>query len=72
LKTFDGHAYSFQGLCWYTLVNDCSGPEPEFHITAKFAPREDSTKTRTVAINVTVDDEYVLVDGYDVVTVSFS
>jgi hypothetical protein len=67
LKTFDGHAYSFQGLCWYTLIKDCSGSEPAFEIISKFAPREDGTKTRTVAINVTVGDEYVTADGFDII-----
>nr|XP_006823186.1 PREDICTED: C-reactive protein 1.1-like [Saccoglossus kowalevskii] len=70
--TLDGRHYSHQGICWYTLVKDCSSVNPDFEITAKFEPRQNSTneefKTRVVAINITVGDEYVHVNGLDVVT----
>ncbi|XP_002739642.1 C-reactive protein-like [Saccoglossus kowalevskii] len=70
--TLDGRHYSHQGVCWYTLVKDCSNVKPDFKIIAKFEPREDNTsgeiKTRVVAINITVGDEYANVDRLDIVT----
>ena len=74
MTTFDGHRYKYQGVCWHTLFKDCSVPKSGFEVTAKFEPREDSSmdevRTRTVSINVTVGEEYVIVNGLDVVTVS--
>ena len=74
MKSLDGLQFSFQGLCWYTLVKDCSSEIPDFEITAKFEPRDDSVegsiKTRTVAFNVTVGDEYVFVNRLDITRVS--
>nr|XP_002733534.1 PREDICTED: IgGFc-binding protein-like [Saccoglossus kowalevskii] len=71
MTTFDGHAYTFQGTCWYTMFKDCS-PNPGFEVTTKFEPREDSTpeqvRTRIVSFNVTVGDQYAIVDGLDIVT----
>ncbi|XP_077862308.1 neuronal pentraxin-2-like [Saccoglossus kowalevskii] len=70
--TLDGRHYSHQGVCWYTLVKDCSNVKPDFKIIAKFEPREDNNsgefKTRVIAINITVGDEYANVDKLDVVT----
>ncbi|XP_002731864.2 uncharacterized protein LOC100373759 [Saccoglossus kowalevskii] len=70
--TLDGRHYSHQGVCWYTLVKDCSDVKPDFKIIAKFEPRDDNTsgeiKTRVVAINITVGDEYANVDRLDIVT----
>ena len=72
--TFDGRAYAYQGEGWHTMFKDCSDI-PAFEVDAKFDPRDDSTaehiKTRTVAFNVTVGDQYASVNGLDVVTVSF-
>ncbi|XP_077869222.1 BMP-binding endothelial regulator protein-like isoform X2 [Saccoglossus kowalevskii] len=72
MTTFDGRKYSFQGLCWYTLFKDCSSTNPDFEVTTMFEPREDSSfehvKTRTVSINITVGNEYAIVNGLDVVT----
>nr|XP_006824949.1 PREDICTED: von Willebrand factor-like [Saccoglossus kowalevskii] len=71
MRTFDGHAYTFQGIGWYYLFKDCSD-NTHFEVTTKFEPREDSTpdqiKTRTVAINVTVGNQYAILDGRDVTT----
>ncbi|XP_002741144.1 uncharacterized protein LOC100369643 [Saccoglossus kowalevskii] len=75
MRTFDGHPYSFQGVCWYTLVKDCSKAMPEFEITADFVPRDDLsdvTRTRALRINVNVNGENVLVDRDNVVTTSYN
>nr|XP_006824159.1 PREDICTED: IgGFc-binding protein-like [Saccoglossus kowalevskii] len=72
LRTFDGRRYSYQGLCWHTLFKDCSKSKPAFEISAKFeAPKYSTTdefRTRTVAINVTLGNEYAVVDGLNVMT----
>ena len=72
--TFDGHEYAYQGEGWHTMFKDCS-EHPAFEVTTKFEPRDDSTadhiRTRTVAFNVTVGSQYAIVNGLDVVTVSF-
>ncbi|XP_006817214.1 BMP-binding endothelial regulator protein-like [Saccoglossus kowalevskii] len=71
LTTFDGRPFSFQGICWHTLFKDCS-TNPAFEVTAEFEPREDSTlehvRTRTVSVNVTVGDDFAIINGLDVVT----
>ncbi|XP_077861976.1 uncharacterized protein LOC144343130 [Saccoglossus kowalevskii] len=75
ITTLDGRAYSFQGMCWYTLVKDCSSANPDFEITADLAPPNeisDQMRTRAVAINVTVGDESVVVGQDNVATVSGS
>nr|XP_006825121.1 PREDICTED: uncharacterized protein LOC102808660 [Saccoglossus kowalevskii] len=72
ITTLDGRAYSFQGMCWYTLVKDCSSNNPQFEITADLAPGNDigdQIRTRAVAINVTVGDESVVVDQDNVASV---
>ncbi|XP_006825109.1 uncharacterized protein LOC102806473 [Saccoglossus kowalevskii] len=73
LTTLDGRDYSFQGMCWYTLVKDCSSANSQFEITTDFAPRDDTSdeiRTRAVAINVTVGDESVVVNQDNVASVS--
>ncbi|XP_077867499.1 uncharacterized protein LOC100374934 [Saccoglossus kowalevskii] len=70
--TFDGRVYTFQGLCWFTLFKDCSSPEPDFEVSAKFQRREDGTKTGIVSFNLTVGHEHVTVDKLDVITNSFN
>ncbi|XP_077861873.1 BMP-binding endothelial regulator protein-like isoform X2 [Saccoglossus kowalevskii] len=71
MRTFDGRPYTFQGEGWYYLFKDCT-ENPHFEVTTKFEPREDSTpdnvKTRTIAINVTVGNQYAIIDGLDVTT----
>ncbi|XP_077869721.1 alpha-tectorin-like isoform X1 [Saccoglossus kowalevskii] len=71
MRTFDERTYNFQGIGWYHLFKDCS-ENPTFEVTTKFEPREDSTpdniKTRTIAINVTVGNQYAIIDGRDVTT----
>ncbi|XP_077865807.1 von Willebrand factor-like [Saccoglossus kowalevskii] len=73
MRTFDGRAYTFQGTCWYYLFRDCTD-NPRFEVTSKFEPREDSTpwrdqvRTRTIAFNVTVGNQYAIIDGLDVTT----
>jgi hypothetical protein len=64
----DGRPYSYQGLCWHTLVKDCSGIEPEFEITVNFEPRLGDDRTRVVAANITVGGEHVTADRNGVVT----
>nr|XP_006815114.1 PREDICTED: uncharacterized protein LOC100367357 [Saccoglossus kowalevskii] len=70
--TLDGHHYSHQGVCWYTLVKDSSNSKPDFEITARFEPREDrpngEIRTRVVALNITVGDDCAEVDRLDVVS----
>ncbi|XP_006824160.1 BMP-binding endothelial regulator protein-like [Saccoglossus kowalevskii] len=68
MKTFDGRRYSYQGLCWHTLFKDCSENDAAFEVTAKFEPTVDRTKTRTVSVNVTVGNEYAIVDQLNVIT----
>nr|XP_006822810.1 PREDICTED: BMP-binding endothelial regulator protein-like [Saccoglossus kowalevskii] len=73
MRTFDGRAYSFQGVGWYTLVKDCSNQKPEFEINIDFVPREDTgdkLRTRALGLNVTVGKENVLIDGQNEVKVS--
>ncbi|XP_077865806.1 uncharacterized protein LOC102803968 [Saccoglossus kowalevskii] len=71
MRTFDGRAYTFQGIGWYYLFKDCT-ENPRFEVTTKFERREDSTpdqiKTRTIAINITVGNQYAIIDGLDVTT----
>nr|XP_006817176.1 PREDICTED: IgGFc-binding protein-like isoform X2 [Saccoglossus kowalevskii] len=71
MRTFDGRSYNFQGIGWYSLFKDCSD-NPHFEVTTKFKPRDDSTpdqiKTKTVAIKVTVGNQYAIIDGLDVTT----
>ncbi|XP_006816613.1 von Willebrand factor-like [Saccoglossus kowalevskii] len=71
MRTFDGRAYTFQGICWYTLFKDCTD-KSRFDVTIMFEPREDSTpdqvRTRTIAFNVTVGNQYAIVNGLDVTT----
>ena len=73
MTTFDGRRYGFQGICWYTLFKDCSTSKPAFEVTVEFEPRDDSTieqvKTRTVSFNVTVGNEYAIVNGHNIVMV---
>ncbi|XP_006815073.1 BMP-binding endothelial regulator protein-like [Saccoglossus kowalevskii] len=72
LRTFDGHGYSFQGLCWYTLAKHCTD-NPDFEVTAEFTPRESSgteLKTRAVRLNVTVGDEVISMDTNNDVTIN--
>ncbi|XP_006823026.1 alpha-tectorin-like isoform X2 [Saccoglossus kowalevskii] len=71
MRTFDERTYNFQGIGWYYLFKDCTD-NPRFEVTTKFEPREDSKpdqiKTRTIAINVTVGNQYAIIDGRDVTT----
>nr|XP_002740854.1 PREDICTED: IgGFc-binding protein-like [Saccoglossus kowalevskii] len=72
VRTFDGRRYSYQGLCWHTLFKDCTNPSPAFEVRAKFetpnGSLSDRLRTRTVSINITVGDEYAIVDRLHVVT----
>ncbi|XP_077866843.1 hemocytin-like [Saccoglossus kowalevskii] len=72
ITTLDGRQYSFQGICWYTLVKDCDSATPAFEITAELIPRDNTeeVRTRAVAINVTVESECVLVDKDNVAKTS--
>jgi hypothetical protein len=73
MRTFDGRPYSFQGICWYTLMTDCSEGKRDFEVTAKFMPRKgvvDETKTRAVALNISVANERISVDLTNEVTVN--
>nr|XP_006823023.1 PREDICTED: zonadhesin-like isoform X1 [Saccoglossus kowalevskii]XP_006823024.1 PREDICTED: zonadhesin-like isoform X2 [Saccoglossus kowalevskii] len=71
MRTFDERTYNFQGIGWYYLFKDCND-NPRFEVTTKFEPREDSTpdqiKTRTIAVNVTVGNQYAIINGRDVTT----
>ncbi|XP_002735420.1 uncharacterized protein LOC100367877 [Saccoglossus kowalevskii] len=71
IRTFDSRAYTFQGTGWYILFKDCTN-KPRFEVTAKFEPREDSTpdqvRTKIIAFNVTVGNQYAIVNGLDVTT----
>ncbi|XP_002733605.1 zonadhesin-like [Saccoglossus kowalevskii] len=72
MRSFDGHGYSFQGLCWYTLAKHCT-ENPDFEVTAEFAPRPssgDELKTRAVRLNVTVGDERLSMDTTNEVLVN--
>ncbi|XP_006815065.1 BMP-binding endothelial regulator protein-like [Saccoglossus kowalevskii] len=72
LRTFDGHGYSFQGLCWYTLAKHCT-ENPDFEISTEFAPRQSTgtaLRTRAVKMNVTVGDETIIMDTDNDVTVN--
>nr|XP_002734998.1 PREDICTED: IgGFc-binding protein-like [Saccoglossus kowalevskii] len=69
MTTFDGRRFSWQGVCWYTFFKACT-THPEFEVTAKFEPRVDTEqfKTRTVSFNVTVGNQYAIVNRRNVVT----
>ncbi|XP_002733607.1 BMP-binding endothelial regulator protein-like [Saccoglossus kowalevskii] len=72
LRSFDGHGFSFQGLCWYTLAKHCTD-NPDFEITTEFAPRESTgtqIRTRAVRMNITVGDEMISMDTDNHVTVN--
>ncbi|XP_006814537.2 zonadhesin-like [Saccoglossus kowalevskii] len=71
MRTFDSRAYTFQGTGWYILLKDCSN-KPRFEVTTKFEPRKDSTpdqvRTITTTFNITVGNQYAIVNGLDVTT----
>uniref|UniRef100_A0ABM0MB26 Zonadhesin-like n=1 Tax=Saccoglossus kowalevskii TaxID=10224 RepID=A0ABM0MB26_SACKO len=71
MRTFDGRAYTFQGTCWYHLFRYYTDI-PCFEVTTMFESREDSTpdqvRTRITAFNVTVGNQYAIVNGLDVTT----
>ncbi|XP_070568462.1 BMP-binding endothelial regulator protein-like [Ptychodera flava] len=65
ITTFDGRRYTYQGLCWHTLVKDCSGNTPRFEVLGKFEPRDPldrEVRSRTTDLTVIIGGQVIEMD----------
>ncbi|XP_070568477.1 BMP-binding endothelial regulator protein-like isoform X2 [Ptychodera flava] len=73
ITTFDGRRYTYQGLCWHTLVKDCSGNTPRFEVLGKFEPRDPidrEVRSRTTDLTVIIGGQVIEMDRNNDVKVS--
>ncbi|XP_070568455.1 uncharacterized protein [Ptychodera flava] len=73
ILTFDGRRYTYQGLCWHTIVKDCSGKPPRFEVLGKFEPRDPldrEIRSRTTDVTVIVGGQVIEMDTHNNVKVN--
>ncbi|XP_070568478.1 BMP-binding endothelial regulator protein-like isoform X3 [Ptychodera flava] len=73
IMTFDGRRYTYNGLCWHTLVVDCTDEAPRFEILGKFEPRDPidrEVRTRTTDVTVIIGGQVIEMDASNNVKVN--